>query len=231
MCVCRCLDVCALRADLAVLPGGDHVQIGDRGINLSGGQKARVALARAVYADADVYLLDDPFSAVDVAVGKHIFEQALRGVLRNKAVVLVTNNLHFLPSCDRVCVLKRGCLVATGSFAELQAGNAAFAQLYNTHSAELRQEGKAEARAAAAEPKAARVAAEASGAKAGGKSPSAAAREAPAAKDGTPTQGVSQQVRAAKTERYLLRFSLLSLSLFVSLCSSFCSFIISSFRF
>lgn len=147
--------MCALRADLAVLPGGDHVQIGDRGINLSGGQKARVALARAVYADADVYLLDDPFSAVDVAVGKHIFEQALRGVLRNKAVVLVTNNLHFLPSCDRVCVLKRGCLVATGSFAELQAGNAAFAQLFNTHSAELRQEGKAEARAAAAEPKAA----------------------------------------------------------------------------
>ena len=71
------VDACALRSDLSILPGGDETEIGEKGINLSGGQKQRVSLARAVYNDADVYLLDDPLSAVDSHVGKHIFQQVL----------------------------------------------------------------------------------------------------------------------------------------------------------
>ena len=70
---------CCLEADLAVLPGGDQCEIGEKGINLSGGQKARVALARAAYADADLYLLDDPLSAVDAHVGKALFEKCILG--------------------------------------------------------------------------------------------------------------------------------------------------------
>ena len=81
------VDACALRPDLEMLPGGDMTEIGEKGINLSGGQKQRVSLARAVYNDAEVYLLDDPLSAVDSHVGKHIFEQVIdnsSGVLRDK---------------------------------------------------------------------------------------------------------------------------------------------------
>ena len=81
------VDACALRPDLEMLPGGDQTEIGEKGINLSGGQKQRVSLARAVYNDAEVYLLDDPLSAVDSHVGKHIFEQVIdnsSGVLRSK---------------------------------------------------------------------------------------------------------------------------------------------------
>ena len=80
------IDRCALRDDLAILPGGDQAEIGERGINLSGGQKQRVNMARAVYQDADIYLFDDPLSAVDAHVGKHIFNNVIGpdGVLRNK---------------------------------------------------------------------------------------------------------------------------------------------------
>ena len=81
------VEACALRPDLEMLPGGDQTEIGEKGINLSGGQKQRVSLARAVYNDAEVYLLDDPLSAVDSHVGKHIFEQVIdnnSGVLRGK---------------------------------------------------------------------------------------------------------------------------------------------------
>lgn len=80
------IDSCALRADLSVLAAGDATEIGEKGINLSGGQKQRISLARAVYSQADVYLLDDPLSAVDVHVGKHIFDHVLgpSGLLNNK---------------------------------------------------------------------------------------------------------------------------------------------------
>ena len=71
------IDACALRSDLKILPGGDSTEIGEKGINLSGGQKQRVSLARAVYNDAEIYLLDDPLSAVDSHVGKHIFEEVI----------------------------------------------------------------------------------------------------------------------------------------------------------
>ena len=87
------------------MPAGDMTEIGERGINLSGGQKARVSLARAVYSDRDVYLLDDPLSAVDTHVAEHIFDQCITGKLAKKTVVLVTHAVQFLPRCDKVIVL------------------------------------------------------------------------------------------------------------------------------
>ena len=71
------IDACALRTDLDILTGGDETEIGEKGINVSGGQKQRISLARAVYNNADIYLLDDPLSAVDSNVGKHIFQKVI----------------------------------------------------------------------------------------------------------------------------------------------------------
>lgn len=89
---------CALKPDIEMLPGGDQTEIGEKGINLSGGQKQRVSLARAVYNDADVYLMDDPLSAVDSHVGKHIFEEVIGpgGILDKKTRVLVTHGMLIL---------------------------------------------------------------------------------------------------------------------------------------
>ncbi|KAK7067583.1 Canalicular multispecific organic anion transporter 1, partial [Halocaridina rubra] len=116
-----CIKACALQADLDMLPGGDQTEIGEKGINLSGGQKQRVSLARAVYADADIYLLDDPLSAVDSHVGKHIFEQVIgpQGFLKNKTRILVTHSVTYLPQVDKIIVLKNGEISEHGTYAEL----------------------------------------------------------------------------------------------------------------
>ena len=95
-------------------------EIGEKGINLSGGQKARVQLARAVYKDADIYLLDDPLSAVDAHVGEHLFRECIRKRLAGKTRVLVTHQVHLLSQCDHIIVLVDGKIKAQGSFAELQ---------------------------------------------------------------------------------------------------------------
>ena len=113
------MDACNLNEDIAILPGGLETEIGERGINLSGGQKARVALARAVYRDADVYLLDDPLSAVDAHVGQWLFSECLVKHLAGKTRVLVTHQVHLLNQCDMVVVLVDGELKAVGSFEEL----------------------------------------------------------------------------------------------------------------
>ncbi|CAI5978795.1 unnamed protein product [Closterium sp. NIES-64] len=114
------LDACALRRDIANWPRGDLTEIGERGVNLSGGQKARVGLARAAYAaDAALLLLDDPLSAVDPAVGRHLFEQCIRGVMSGRPRIVVTHQLQYLPSCDRVLVLDGGKPVALGPYADL----------------------------------------------------------------------------------------------------------------
>lgn len=91
----RIVDACALKPDIEMLPGGDQTEIGEKGINLSGGQKQRVSLARAVYYDADVYFLDDPLSAVDSHVGKHIFDNVLgpKGLLKKKVSFFYEINL------------------------------------------------------------------------------------------------------------------------------------------
>eukprot|EP00042_Codosiga_hollandica_P051167 m.624142 g.624142 ORF g.624142 m.624142 type:complete len:1306 (+) comp58229_c0_seq3:123-4040(+) len=96
---------CSLTNDLAELASGDATEIGERGITLSGGQKARLSLARAVYARCDVYLLDDPLSAVDVKVANHIFEFCIRRLLAEKVVILVTHQTQFLSRVDAVLEL------------------------------------------------------------------------------------------------------------------------------
>ncbi|XP_041822006.1 ATP-binding cassette sub-family C member 4-like isoform X2 [Chelmon rostratus] len=116
----RVIKACALKRDLELLPDGDLTLIGDRGATLSGGQKARVSLARAVYQDADIYLLDDPLSAVDAEVGKHLFEQCICGLLRNKSRILVTHQLQHLRAADQILVLKEGHVTALGTYSELQ---------------------------------------------------------------------------------------------------------------
>ena len=113
------ISACALLPDLAVLPAGDATEIGEKGVNLSGGQKHRVALARACYADADVYLLDDPLSAVDVHVGRHVFDHCVLGVLSQKTRVLVTHQLQYLSRADVVVVMQGGRIVEQGSFEAL----------------------------------------------------------------------------------------------------------------
>lgn len=99
------VKVCALERDFELLPYGDNTLVGDRGISLSGGQKARINLARAVYKDADIYLLDDPLSAVDTHVGKHLFEECIVGFLKGKTRILVTHQLQYLKKVDHLVVL------------------------------------------------------------------------------------------------------------------------------
>lgn len=112
-----------------LLPGGDLAIVGDRGANLSGGQKARVSLARAVYQDADIYLLDDPLSAVDAEVGRHLFEECICGLLRKKPRILVTHQLQYLKAADQIVVLKEGQMVARGTYSELQGSGLDFPSL------------------------------------------------------------------------------------------------------
>ncbi|KAG2439872.1 hypothetical protein HYH02_010502 [Chlamydomonas schloesseri] len=123
------LEAAQLGPDLAILPNGDLTEIGDRGVTLSGGQKQRVSIARAIYDNADVYLLDDPLSAVDSHVGRALFEQVIRGpVLRSKTVLLVTNALQYLPQADNVLWLEGGRVRAQGTFAQLQAQGLSIAE-------------------------------------------------------------------------------------------------------
>ena len=97
--------VCALEKDFAEFTDGDATLVGERGVSLSGGQRARINLARAVYRDADVYLLDDPLSAVDTHVAKHLFNECINGYLKKKTRILVTHQLHFLKKADHIIVL------------------------------------------------------------------------------------------------------------------------------
>lgn len=109
----------ALEHDFEVLPNGDETEIGERGITISGGQKQRINVARAAYHDADIVLLDDPLSAVDAHVGKHLFEKCILGVLGSKTRLLVTHQLNFLPQVDRILVIKEGIISEQGSYADL----------------------------------------------------------------------------------------------------------------
>ncbi|VDD89505.1 unnamed protein product [Enterobius vermicularis] len=127
----RIIEACALKADIAALPAGDQTEIGEKGINLSGGQKQRISLARAVYASSDIVLLDDPLSAVDAHVGKHIFEKIISsktGLLAKKTRVLVTHALHYLKYCDQIIVMKDGTISECGKYEELMSSEGAFAE-------------------------------------------------------------------------------------------------------
>uniref|UniRef100_A0AAX7TC93 ATP-binding cassette, sub-family C (CFTR/MRP), member 3 n=1 Tax=Astatotilapia calliptera TaxID=8154 RepID=A0AAX7TC93_ASTCA len=132
------LEACALTPDLQVLPGGDMTEIGEKGINLSGGQRQRVSLARALYSDADVYLLDDPLSAVDAHVSKHIFDNLIgpEGALKGKTRILVTHGISFLPQVDNIMVMVDGRVSEMGSYQDLLKQNGAFAEFLRNYALE-----------------------------------------------------------------------------------------------
>uniref|UniRef100_A0A8C4V7C5 Multidrug resistance-associated protein 1 n=1 Tax=Falco tinnunculus TaxID=100819 RepID=A0A8C4V7C5_FALTI len=131
----RVIEACALLPDIEILPTGDKTEIGEKGVNLSGGQKQRVSLARAVYCNADVYLCDDPLSAVDAHVGKHIFEKVIgpKGILKNKTRVLVTHAINYLPQMDTILVMSDGEISEMGSYQELLKQDGAFAEFLRTY--------------------------------------------------------------------------------------------------
>ncbi|KAJ9565724.1 hypothetical protein OSB04_001690 [Centaurea solstitialis] len=125
----KTLDVTALHHDLDVLPGGDLTEIGERGVNISGGQKQRVSMARAVYSKSDVYVFDDPLSALDAHVGRQVFEKCIKEELRGKTRVLVTNQLHFLSQVDRILLVHEGMVKEEGSYEELSENGVLFQRL------------------------------------------------------------------------------------------------------
>ncbi|XP_073527733.1 ATP-binding cassette sub-family C member 10 [Phyllobates terribilis] len=113
------LESCALTPDLIILPAGDQTEVGENGVTLSGGQKARVSLARAVYQDKDIYLLDDPLAAVDTDVAAHLMDRCILGILRHKTRILCTHRTELLEKADVIVLMEDGRIVCTGPPAEI----------------------------------------------------------------------------------------------------------------
>ncbi|KAI5409098.1 Canalicular multispecific organic anion transporter 2, variant 2 [Lathyrus oleraceus] len=133
----KVLEACSLKKDLEVLPFGDQTIIGEKGINLSGGQKQRVQVARALYQDADIYLLDDPFSAVDAHTGSHLFKECLLGLLKTKTVIYITHQVDFLPDADLILVVKEGRITQSGKYNDILTSGTDFMELVGAHRAAL----------------------------------------------------------------------------------------------
>ncbi|PSR91458.1 ABC transporter C family member 10 like [Actinidia chinensis var. chinensis] len=127
------LEKCSLIKDLEMLPFGDDTVIGERGVNLSGGQKQRVQLARALYQDADVYLLDDPFSAVDAHTATNLFNEYVMGALAGKTVLLVTHQVDFLPAFDTILLMSEGKIMEAATYYQLLNSSQQFQNLVNAH--------------------------------------------------------------------------------------------------
>ncbi|GJJ72924.1 ATP-binding cassette, subfamily C (CFTR/MRP), member 1 [Entomortierella parvispora] len=137
----RIVFAAGLTPDFEMLPAADLTEIGERGINLSGGQKQRVSLARAAYQDADIYLLDDPLSAVDAHVDQHLWKHLIgpEGLLNSKTRLLVTHGIHHLHEADQIVVIKDGVITETGQYQELMDAKNAFYQLIEDYSVKQRQ--------------------------------------------------------------------------------------------
>ncbi|KAL6554132.1 hypothetical protein OROMI_019805 [Orobanche minor] len=129
------LEACCLKKDLAILSFGDQTIIGERGVNLSGGQKQRIQIARALYQDADIYLFDDPFSAVDVHTGSHLFKEIILGLLSNKTVIYVTHQVEFLKAADLIVVMKNGRTIQVGKYDDILVPGSDFIQLVRAQDA------------------------------------------------------------------------------------------------
>ncbi|KAL6320605.1 hypothetical protein AAG906_008605 [Vitis piasezkii] len=127
------LEKCSLVKDLDLLPYGDLTEIGERGVNLSGGQKQRIQLARALYQDADIYLLDDPFSAVDAHTATSLFNEYVMDALSGKTVLLVTHQVDFLPAFDSVLLMSDGEIIQAAPYQQLLASSQEFVDLVNAH--------------------------------------------------------------------------------------------------
>ncbi|XP_024973198.1 ABC transporter C family member 8-like isoform X1 [Cynara cardunculus var. scolymus] len=129
----RAIKACALDKDIEAFNHGDLTEIGQRGLNVSGGQKQRIQLARAVYNDADIYLLDDPFSAVDAHTAATLFNDCVMNCLERKTVVLVTHQVEFLSAVDNILVMQDGQITQSGNYEDLLMAGTAFEQLVNAH--------------------------------------------------------------------------------------------------
>ncbi|ESW18595.1 hypothetical protein PHAVU_006G053900 [Phaseolus vulgaris] len=129
----KVLEACCLKKDLDILSFGDQTIIGERGINLSGGQKQRIQIARALYHDADIYLFDDVFSAVDAHTGSHLFQECLLDHLSSKTVVYVTHQVEFLPAADLILVMKDGKIIQSGKYNDLLNSGTDFMELVGAH--------------------------------------------------------------------------------------------------
>ncbi|KAI3848476.1 hypothetical protein MKX03_031743 [Papaver bracteatum] len=127
------LDKCSLLQDLEILPFGDLTEIGEKGINLSGGQKQRIQLARSLYQNADIYLLDDPFSAVDAHTATSLFNEYVMGALSEKTVLLVTHQVDFLPAFNSVLLMSNGKIQYAAPYHLLLATSPEFLALVNAH--------------------------------------------------------------------------------------------------
>ncbi|KAG4941625.1 hypothetical protein JHK87_045496 [Glycine soja] len=123
----------SLLKDLELFPHGDLTEIGERGVNLSGGQKQRIQLARALYQNADVYLLDDPFSAVDAHTATNLFNEYIMDGLKEKTVLLVTHQVDFLPAFDSVLLMSNGKILEASPYHHLLSSNQEFQDLVNAH--------------------------------------------------------------------------------------------------
>lgn len=122
----RVVEVCALKSDFALFPYGDKTLVGEKGKLLSGGQKARINLARCIYKKADIYLLDDPLSAVDANVGKHLYEICIQQFLKDNMRILVTHQLQYLQSADVIVIMNDGQIQVEGNYKELQSSGVNF---------------------------------------------------------------------------------------------------------
>ncbi|KAK1265019.1 ABC transporter C family member 8 [Acorus gramineus] len=129
----RAIKACALDKDIENFSHGDLTEIGQRGLNMSGGQKQRIQLARALYNDADIYLLDDPFSAVDAHTAASLFKDYVMDALQNKTVILVTHQVEFLTETDQILVIEGGRITQMGSYEELLKLGTVFEQLVSAH--------------------------------------------------------------------------------------------------
>ncbi|EPS30548.1 hypothetical protein PDE_05500 [Penicillium oxalicum 114-2] len=142
------IDACALATDLEILPNGDSTEIGERGITVSGGQKQRLNIARAIYFNAELVLMDDPLSAVDAHVGRHIMDKAICGLLKDRCRILATHQLHVLNRCDRIVVMDEGQIHAVDTFDNLMRDNELFQRLMSTSKQDDTKEEKDEAEVA-----------------------------------------------------------------------------------
>ncbi|CAH1738396.1 unnamed protein product, partial [Aphis gossypii] len=122
----KVIEVCALMLDLEQFPHGDRTIVGEKGISLSGGQKSRINLARAIYKQADIYLLDDPLSAVDTEVGKHLFEKCINDYLKEKTCILITHQIQYLINVEHIVIMENAKILAEGSYKQLRESGSYF---------------------------------------------------------------------------------------------------------
>ncbi|KAH1114563.1 hypothetical protein J1N35_007941 [Gossypium stocksii] len=127
------VEKCCLIKDLEMLPFGDLTEIGERGVNLSGGQKQRIQLARALYQNADIYFLDDPFSAVDAQTATRLLNEYVMRALSDKTVLLVSHQVDFLPAFNSILLMSGGEIIEAGTYDQLLASSQKFQDLVNAH--------------------------------------------------------------------------------------------------